>query len=530
MQNNLLNIKEASQWASEYLNKNVSPSNISYLVQYGKIKKHTSELGTVLINLEELRTYYDSYLNQREKDWKEKLGSDLNWSLSFADLREIDTTKHVHRLHPYKGKFIPQLVEYFLDEHTDNFKTEAYFRRGDVVLDPFSGSGTTLVQAKEMDIHAIGIDISNFNSMIALSKIADYDFAALYESIRAIDRELKGFEFDHRFQQFEMELDAEIKSFNSQHFVSPEFKYEVNQGRIDEVEYGKIREDLFLGIYNSLLEKYGLSLQQAEPSTTFLDKWYTYNVRQEIQLVEKLIGNLPDSKRRRILSIILSRTMRSCRATTHSDLATLKEPQLQTYYCHKHYKICRPLFSIKNMFSRYANDTLKRLVDFDKLKTESYSCVITADSRNVDIFEEVREQNIDFYNLLLEKRIRGIFSSPPYVGQIDYHEQHAYAYALFQLQRDDESEIGPLFKGQGKAARQAYVEGIAQVLRNASRFMTPNYDIFLVANDKHNLYPDIAKKAEMKIVNQFKRPVLNRTERDKSPYAEIIFHFKSLSH
>jgi len=35
----LLSIKEASQWASEYLNKNVTPSNISYLVQYGRIKK-----------------------------------------------------------------------------------------------------------------------------------------------------------------------------------------------------------------------------------------------------------------------------------------------------------------------------------------------------------------------------------------------------------------------------------------------------------------------------------------------------------
>jgi len=31
----------------------------------------------------------------------------------------------------------------------------------------------------------------------------------------------------------------------------------------------------------------------------------------------------------------------------------------------------------------------------------------------------------------------------------------------------------------------------------------------------------------MKIINQFKRPVLNRTERDKSPYSEIIFHLKA---
>ena len=53
---------------------------------------------------------------------EKKLGNDLNWDLSFDRLREKDTTKHVHRLHPYKGKFIPQLVEYFIGGHTNNFK------------------------------------------------------------------------------------------------------------------------------------------------------------------------------------------------------------------------------------------------------------------------------------------------------------------------------------------------------------------------------------------------------------------------
>lgn len=33
----LLSIKEASQWASKYLDKDVTTSNISYLIQYGRI-------------------------------------------------------------------------------------------------------------------------------------------------------------------------------------------------------------------------------------------------------------------------------------------------------------------------------------------------------------------------------------------------------------------------------------------------------------------------------------------------------------
>lgn len=133
----------------------------------------------------------------------------------------------------------------------------------------------------------------------------------------------------------------------------------------------------------------------------------------------------------------------------------------------------------------------------------------------------------EFATVAKQKKIRGIFSSPPYVGLIDYHEQHAYAYDLFGFKRNDEFEIGPLFKGQGKEAKISYIQGIADVLNNCKKFLVDDYDILLVANDKYNMYPEIAEKAEMSIVNQYKRPVLNRTEKDKRAYSETIFHFKN---
>ena len=106
----LISLKEASQWATQYLNRKVTTSNISYLLQYGRIRKYES-YGNSSISVEELKDYYDS--NDKEKQWKEKLGKDLNWHLSFTNYKESERTKHVHRIHPYKGKFIPQLVEYF---------------------------------------------------------------------------------------------------------------------------------------------------------------------------------------------------------------------------------------------------------------------------------------------------------------------------------------------------------------------------------------------------------------------------------
>jgi hypothetical protein len=152
---------------------------------------------------------------------------------------------------------------------------------------------------------------------------------------------------------------------------------------------------------------------------------------------------------------------------------------------------------------------------------------LTGDSRNIDIFEQAKKQNVEFGTLLEKQKIKGIFSSPPYVGLIDYHEQHAYAYDLFGFDRKDELEIGPLFKGQRKDAQASYIQGISDVLNNCKRFLVDDYDIFLVANDKFNMYPTIAEKAGMQIVNRFNRPVLNRSEKDKTAYSETIFHLKS---
>jgi len=522
----LLTLKEACDWASSFLGKNISESNISYLIQYGKVKKY-GENGSTQINIEDLKLYYQSFNGIREIEWKKKLGNDLNWNLSFDNLREKDTTKHVHRLHPYKGKFIPQLVEYFIDSHTDDFKQKSFFKKGDIVLDPFSGSGTTLVQANELGIHSVGIDISRFNCMITDTKLLDYNLDSLVKEIKNIDLVITKFETDGKLEEFEKELYFELAKFNNKNFSSPDFKRKIYKREIDENKYAVEKEKEFLDIYKNLVVKYKIELKQTE-NKTFLDKWYIKNIRKEIDFAFDQIKKVKDEKNKRVLAVILSRTIRSCRATTHSDLATLKEPQITTYYCWKHKKICKPLFSIKYWFGRYANDTIARIGEFQKLKNGAHWASITGDSRTVDIAKEIKSRNKEFYKLIESQKIKGIFSSPPYVGQIDYHEQHAYAYDLFNFERKDELEIGPLYKGQGMEAKKSYVEGISQVLLNSKKYLANNFDVFLVANDKWNLYPQIAENVGMKIVNQYKRPVLNRTERDKNPYSEIIFHLKNI--
>jgi len=346
-----MTITEASKWATSFLKKKVTTSNISYLIQYGRIRKYESN-GTTKVSKEDLITYYRSFLGKREVNWKAQLGEDINWALSFDYLKEADTTKHVHRLHPYKGKFIPQLVEYFLDEHTDDFKKDVYFKRGDIILDPFCGSGTILVQANELGMHAIGIDISEFNTLISNIKIEEHNLVDVQNEIINITNALRRFISESNVAEFEEQLTAELNEFNNEYFPSSDFKYKVRHGLIDQNRYSKEKEEKFLLRYLQLVNQYGIKLRQRK-SENFLDTWYLSTVRKEIDFVFEHVKSIQNPDAKRVIQIIRSRTIRSCRATTHADLATLKEPVTTIYYCAKHGKVCKPLFSIRIQTCRY---------------------------------------------------------------------------------------------------------------------------------------------------------------------------------
>jgi hypothetical protein len=99
---------------------------------------------------------------------------DLELSWSERELPERERTKHVHRLHPYLGKFIPQLVEALLRRHV----------RSGRVLDPFAGSGTTLVQALESGLDACGADVAPFNCLLMQVKTREYNPFVLESELR----------------------------------------------------------------------------------------------------------------------------------------------------------------------------------------------------------------------------------------------------------------------------------------------------------------------------------------------------------
>ena len=85
----------------------------------------------------------------------------LDW-----DFSDANTGYLTHGLHPYAAKFIPQIPNTLIQELSGV---------GETILDPFCGSGTTLVEAARLRRNAIGIDANPLACLISRAKTAVID-------------------------------------------------------------------------------------------------------------------------------------------------------------------------------------------------------------------------------------------------------------------------------------------------------------------------------------------------------------------
>ncbi len=368
----------------------------------------------------------------------------LNWRE--RDLPEKIRTKHIHRLHPYLGKFIPQLVEVFLRK---------YFMPNQTILDPFCGSGTTLVQANELGINSIGYDISAFNVLLCRAKVKKYDLINAHREVYDLMEKVH-----KRTANFDKQLSL-LDMGNNDYFT--------------------------------------------ETSNAYLKRWFAPQSLHELLTYRNLIDS-GDYEYKDLLKIILSRSARSARLTTHFDLDFPKQPQTSSYWCYKHSRDCSPTTEALKFLKRYSIDTLKRLEEFEAVRTNASVEINHADSREESF-----------------PPIDGVFTSPPYVGLIDYHEQHAYAYHLLELEDKRVDEIGPAANGSSIKAKQQYQKDIAEVFRRAAEAMPTGGRIIIVANDRDNLYGEIAELVGVEVETALQRHVNRRTGRRSTEFYESIF-------
>jgi DNA modification methylase len=96
------------------------------------------------------------------------------------DFTDANTGYLTHAIHPYPAKYIPQIPKALIRELASI---------GDTVLDPFCGSGTTLVEALRLECHAVGIDANPLACLISRAKTTILSEDEL-ESVRSLAEEI----------------------------------------------------------------------------------------------------------------------------------------------------------------------------------------------------------------------------------------------------------------------------------------------------------------------------------------------------
>lgn len=106
-----------------------------------------------------------------------------NWNLR-GKYRELipSTTYITHGIHPYTAKLIPHIPRYFIEKYT---------KKNDAILDPFCGSGTTLLEGRVLGRNAIGIDINPLAVLISEVKTTPLDINKLSLAIHLVKDEMK---------------------------------------------------------------------------------------------------------------------------------------------------------------------------------------------------------------------------------------------------------------------------------------------------------------------------------------------------
>lgn len=156
------------------------------------------------------------------------------------------TRYSVHGLHEFKGKFNPQVVRALLNI----FGITSHQH----VLDPFCGSGTTLVECSHVGIPSYGIDVNPFAVFIANAKLKALDTPA--DSLQTILQKLST--SLRRTKCWDIPIDDNRRNFYLQSWFDLKILQTIEIIRIRIEEIAGSFAPIFLTIASNLLRDYSL--------------------------------------------------------------------------------------------------------------------------------------------------------------------------------------------------------------------------------------------------------------------------------
>jgi len=137
--------------------------------------------------------------------------------MSLEELDKVDwdfvnapTQYLTHDIHTYRAKFIPQIPAFLIQHFT---------QKGDVVLDPFCGCGTTLVEAVRLSRKSIGIDINPLACLISKVKTTPIEHQYLKQETGRFMTNLEKLIGDYRLRK---QVETNVPSFpNKERWFHP---------------------------------------------------------------------------------------------------------------------------------------------------------------------------------------------------------------------------------------------------------------------------------------------------------------------
>ena len=180
--------------------------------------------------------------------------SDKDWS--FEKCKKSETNYLTHGYHPYPAKFIPQIASKLIKENS---------KKGDMVVDPFGGCGTTMLEAKMLDRAFVGVDINPVAVLISKAKSNAINPNKLEKSLNEIITKIDKFNSKSRVKKIKNERISYWFREGEKRKLA--FLLE----RINKISDSKSRL-FFKCVFSSILKNCSIWLQKSNKPTVDKDK------------------------------------------------------------------------------------------------------------------------------------------------------------------------------------------------------------------------------------------------------------------
>ena len=334
----------------------------------------------------------------------------------------------VHDFHWYPARFIPQIPAYLVNELTV---------KGDLILDPFCGTGSTQVESLRLMRRSIGVDIHPLAVLISKAK---YTFFAKNTFTRLHDI-------------LHLKLSLYLSSFGK---LDISGEKEIWQGnKLDVSGEKEIWQDhRFLSIASSL----------SVPDIFLTDRWYHPRTLLELASIKKAIYEMPDPETKEVREF-----MDLCLVAFFSILKKCSSQKEHMSYVADN--MIPTILKYEPAPQYFWKQIAKYILALNQLEFELQQAF--GDIPNTRELAQTIVGDAKDLHFIQDGQIDCIITSPPYQGAIDTTTAHRLtAYWLnFDLLSLKQSEIGARWRRSRKNAFDEYSADLTLVFKEMKRVL-----------------------------------------------------------